>query len=230
MGCCAAGASRRRAALSKLAAAVAIFASGYQFDCSVSRVHENKDEPGAIVATIVLEPWGLVPGAEVHLQDSARGVSLAGEANSCGVVVFDPLPDGIYSLHAAASGMEGVAEKVQVTRGKDSLVQITVKRRGSDAGAMSSRVASCSPPSYASGPHPMYTSEALVQNVQGCLVVKCVIAAAGVVRDCQALEPVRGLTEPSIAALEQRHYTPMICDGKPLDTDYTYRINFRLPR
>jgi len=30
--------------------------------------------------------------------------------------------------------------------------------------------------------------------------------------------------------LEQRRYTPMTCDGKPIDTDYTYRINFRLPR
>lgn len=58
----------------------------------------------------------------------------------------------------------------------------------------------------------------------GCLVVQCVITAKGTVTDCKALEG--NATERVMAELEQRRYAPSLCDGKPADWSYTFRIDF----
>jgi outer membrane biosynthesis protein TonB len=180
------------------------------------------------VVTVSGEPVGFVPGADVRAQGTDGTIRRIGRTNNCGVVVFEPLPDGVYSVRAEANGSDGVAKDVQVARGKDSLVEVRLAGHKSEDGAPKQR--SCDPPRYHGGSDPIYTSTALMRNVQGCLVVRCVITLEGSVRDCRALEPLEDLTASSIDALKRRRYTPMICDGKPVDTEYTYRINFRLPR
>lgn len=61
-------------------------------------------------------------------------------------------------------------------------------------------------------------------------MVKCGIGFDGHVSACAAEEPLPGYTEDVIATLQKRRYSPMRCDGKPVETDYTYRLYFRLPR
>ena len=221
MDCILGSSSRWRARLLRLAKALMALAYGHQCGCSSARLHEVQEAPGAIVVI------GLAPNSDVHIKDAAGVAAPVGRTNSCGVVVFEPLPDGIYSVGLDAEVADSGTEKVQVTRGKDSLVQ---KRQGPPSNGSETVPTNCTPPRKVSGPDPHYTRTALMQNVQGCLVIECVITLAGSVRNCRALQPVSELTESAIAALEQRRYTPMTCDGKPIVSDYTFRINFRMPR
>jgi len=39
-----------------------------------------------------------IRGQAVAVEDANGAVALAGRTNSCGVVVFEPLPDGRYSV------------------------------------------------------------------------------------------------------------------------------------
>src|SRR5437016_3412628 len=83
---------------------VAVVALVVQEGCSTPKPHDELEAPGAIVVTVTGEPWGLVSGANVQVEDMAQTIKLSGRTNSCGVVVFEPLPDGIYSVHGEFDG------------------------------------------------------------------------------------------------------------------------------
>src|SRR5712664_3576612 len=89
---------RQRSSLFTLAKMPTVFALICLCGCSASKPHEVQEAQGAIVVTVVSDPWGLVPGADVHVQDAAGAVKRVGRTNSCGVVAFEPLPDGTYSV------------------------------------------------------------------------------------------------------------------------------------
>jgi len=206
---------------------VALLACAAPWSCAAPSAHKVQETPGAIVVLVRRHDAGFVPDTGVRVQDASGTVVGVQRTNSCGAAVFEPLPDGVYLVRAESGEADPVAEQISVSRGKDSLVNLTLATSSLPAGVSSK---SCTPPTFVSGPSPIYTSASLTRNVQGCLVIKCVITAQGRVRRCEPLEPLDGLTGPALSALEQRRYTPMTCDGKPIDTDYTYRINFRLPR
>src|SRR4051812_7191875 len=86
------------------------------------------------------------------------------------------------------------------------------------------------PPVFLSGPNPHYTEEALRHNVQGTLVIRCVITSEGEVRECEAKTSLRYLTDTTIAVLQKRKYRPARRNGEPIDVDYTFRINMYVPR
>jgi len=156
--------------------------------------------------------------------------TLSGRTDSCGAVAFEGLPDGLYSLRAAQGGLDGYVENVAVVRGKDSMIDIQMKAQDPAAQTALKQETGCSLGKRRLGPYPGYTPEALQNHVQGCMVIKCLITSEGRVRDCQALEPLAGLTAPAIDRLQRQIYESPICDGKPADMDYTFRISFRMPR
>jgi len=41
------------------------------------------------------------------------------------------------------------------------------------------------PPAKVSGPDPQYTTQALEREVEGLMIVKCVVSTQGVVRNCR---------------------------------------------
>ena len=65
------------------------------------------------------------------------------------------------------------------------------------------------------------------EPVLGCVVVNCLITALGTVRECQVLEPVGPQAKALLKQLERRRYQPAVCDGKAVETTYTYRIYSR---
>jgi protein TonB len=84
-------------------------------------------------------------------------------------------------------------------------------------------------PTYVSGPSPQYTEKALEKEVQGVMVVKCVVTADGRIHDCRVVRSLPFLDRAVIEALEKRRYTPATQGGKPIEVDYTFKITMRLP-
>jgi periplasmic protein TonB len=89
---------------------------------------------------------------------------------------------------------------------------------------------SMTPPKVISGPNPEYTDQALEREVQGLMVVKCVVTVEGRVHDCRVLQSLPFMDRAVIGALEQRRYTPALLQGKPVEVDYTFRIRLTLPQ
>ncbi len=85
-------------------------------------------------------------------------------------------------------------------------------------------------PEYLSGPAPEYTQKAIENQVQGLMVVKCVITIDGKIEDCRVLKSLPFMDRAVVSALERRRYKPVTLKGKPITVDYTFRINLILPQ
>ena len=87
------------------------------------------------------------------------------------------------------------------------------------------------PPERLSGPDPDYTYLARAYEVQGLMVVKCVVTTLGVVRDCRVLQGLQYMNEAVVEALQRRRYSPArLANGTAVDVDYTFRIRLQLVR
>src|SRR5205807_1497970 len=85
-------------------------------------------------------------------------------------------------------------------------------------------------PKLLGGPNPEYTQKALEREVEGTMVVKCVVTLGGVVKNCRILQSLPFMDRAVIDALEKRRYAPAMLHGKPLEVDYTFKIRLTLPR
>jgi protein TonB len=86
------------------------------------------------------------------------------------------------------------------------------------------------PPQVLAGPNPEYTPQALEREVEGTMVVKCVVSTQGVVRNCRVLKSLPFMDRAVITALEQRRYSPALLHGQPIEVDYTFKIKLSLPQ
>lgn len=84
-------------------------------------------------------------------------------------------------------------------------------------------------PQYLAGPSPQYTEKAIEREVQGTMVVKCVVTTEGRVHGCRVLKSLPFMDRAVIDALERRRYKPAALGGRPVEVDYTFRITLRLP-
>jgi protein TonB len=88
-----------------------------------------------------------------------------------------------------------------------------------------------SPPERISGPDPEYTYLARAHDVQGVMLVKCLVTILGVVRDCRVLEGLPYMDGAVLEALLRRRYTPArLADGRAIEVEYTFRIRLQLVR
>jgi TonB family protein len=90
--------------------------------------------------------------------------------------------------------------------------------------------ASMTRPVFVSGPDPAYTRAALDREVEGLMVVSCVVTREGQVRDCQVLQGLPYMDAAVVKALERRRYRPATLRGEPVEVTYQFRLNLRLPR
>ena len=90
--------------------------------------------------------------------------------------------------------------------------------------------ASMSRPVFVSGPDPTYTRAALDREVEGLMVVACVVTREGLVRDCQVRSGLPFMDAAVVQALERRRYRPAMLGGEPVEVTYQFRLNLRLPR
>jgi protein TonB len=88
---------------------------------------------------------------------------------------------------------------------------------------------SMTPPKMVSGPNPQYTERALEQEVEGLMVVKCVVTVDGLVHECRVIRSLPYMDRAVVDALEKRHYTPALLQGKPVEVAYTFSLRLTLP-
>jgi protein TonB len=84
------------------------------------------------------------------------------------------------------------------------------------------------PPMKLSGPNPQYTEKALEREVEGTMVVRCVVATDGKVSACRVLKGLPYMDRAVIEALEQRRYRPATLAGRPVEVSYDFKITLRL--
>jgi protein TonB len=61
------------------------------------------------------------------------------------------------------------------------------------------------------------------------MLVRCVVGLDGKVRDCQVLKALPFMERAVLDALERRTYSPALFEGKPIEVQYTFRIQLKLP-
>jgi len=67
-------------------------------------------------------------------------------------------------------------------------------------------------------------------QVQGEMVVKCVITTEGAVQNCRFVSNrLPSMWRSVLSALYSRHYTPVISDGHPIRVEYTFKIKGQHP-
>ncbi len=82
-------------------------------------------------------------------------------------------------------------------------------------------------PVFVSGPELTYTQMAMEREVEGLMVVKCVITVEGAVRDCRVLKGLPYMDSAIVDALEHRRYKPAVQNGKPVEVNYVFRVNLK---
>ena len=86
------------------------------------------------------------------------------------------------------------------------------------------------PPVLVGGPPLEYTQQALEREVEGVMVVECLLAVDGTVHSCRVLKSLPFMDRAVVENLEHRRYKPATLGGKPLDVRYTFTIRLKLPQ
>jgi protein TonB len=80
------------------------------------------------------------------------------------------------------------------------------------------------------GPPLEYTQQALEREVEGTMLVECVVSVDGVVHDCRVLKGLPFMDRAVVSNLEHRRYKPATMGGKALDVQYVFTIRLKLPQ
>jgi protein TonB len=85
------------------------------------------------------------------------------------------------------------------------------------------------PPHQISGPDPSYTPQAIEHEVEGTMLVRCIVGLDGSVRSCRVVRGLPFMDREVVGALERRRYSPALVAGHPAEVDYTFKLELRLP-
>ena len=81
-----------------------------------------------------------------------------------------------------------------------------------------------------SGPAIEYTEHALEREVQGLMIVKCVVTVDGLVFGCRVLKSLPFMDRAVVSALERSRYKPYLWNGRPVEIDITFKVRLTLPQ
>ncbi len=81
-----------------------------------------------------------------------------------------------------------------------------------------------------SGPKPEYTEKALEHEVQGEMIVQCILSVEGMVRDCHVTKSLPFMDRAVVDTLKKSRYKPAVWQGKPVEVEYNFRIKLVLPQ
>jgi periplasmic protein TonB len=79
-------------------------------------------------------------------------------------------------------------------------------------------------------PDIQYTQQAQEREVEGTMLVECVVTVDGTVHNCRVLKSLPFMDRAVVSALERARYKPATLGGKPIDVQYTFTIKLRLPQ
>jgi TonB family protein len=169
---------------------------------------------------------------------TARGAQLVGEQSATtdanGFFEMTMLPTGIYSLTVSRDGYRTFEPGGLDIRNKRVRVKLSIESEETPGRRASSRSSQAEVPAApefdaATMTHPEYTSQALEQEVEGTMVVRCVVLTDGSVRGCVVKQGLPFMNRAVIDALEARRYKPATKAGKPIAVSYTFTIRLKLP-
>ncbi len=84
-------------------------------------------------------------------------------------------------------------------------------------------------PEQTSGEPPRYTREALAAQVQGTMLVKCVITIGGKLENCRIIKALPHMDKAVLDALSTWRYKPVHYQGRPVAVDYLIQIKLVIP-
>jgi protein TonB len=76
--------------------------------------------------------------------------------------------------------------------------------------------------------NPVYPDIAQRANVQGVVILECVISATGRVEDVKVLRGIPLLNDAAIAAVKQWKYMPTLLEGVPVSVVMPVTVQFQL--
>jgi len=85
-------------------------------------------------------------------------------------------------------------------------------------------------PVLLSGSDPIYTREAVVAKVEGVMIARCTITAAGRLENCRILKGLPYMDVSMLDALATRRYSPATYQGKPIAVEYVFNVKLAAPR
>jgi protein TonB len=83
--------------------------------------------------------------------------------------------------------------------------------------------------SKVSGPGIQYTQQALDHEVQGQMIIKCIVLVDGKVQNCRVLKSLPFMDKAVVQAVEQWRFEPYRVNGKAVEVDYTLKIRLEMP-
>ena len=84
-------------------------------------------------------------------------------------------------------------------------------------------------PELTTGETPRYTREALAAEVQGTMLVKCVITVGGTLENCRIIKALPHMEKAVLDALSTWRYKPVHYQGRPVAVDYLIQIRLVIP-
>ena len=82
-------------------------------------------------------------------------------------------------------------------------------------------------PRKISGRDPEYSREAMAAQVEGLMIVRCVIELDGTLQDCKVIKTLPYMEAAVLEALATHKYTPVMFQGKPQRVNYTFNIKLK---
>jgi TonB family protein len=216
----------RTKTLSTLSAILASFA--LVVGCATVKPQPAEPDPGAIAGVVIDASGRRLGNAYVLIVAGpmARAATMTDIDGSFSL----PLRAGRYDLMVEKDGYEAASTTgLEVTAGTELMLNVKLHPGEMTNGKSLDLGTAVIPPIVVSGPHPEYTREAIAHGVQGTLILKCIITVDGFVRNCRVVQSLQYLQGNAIAAVQSRRYRPAMRNGKPVQVDYTIRVNYSLP-
>lgn len=101
---------------------------------------------------------------------------------------------------------------------------------GGDGSGLFAEDVVASMPVLLSGPEVTLPADARRTGVEGTMLVRCLITAAGTVEGCQVLKGVPLAEAAVVAALQARRYRPALVEGRPVAVHQNFTVHIRQAR
>ena len=72
-----------------------------------------------------------------------------------------------------------------------------------------------------------YSREARESNVEGTMIVRCVITTTGSTQSCRVLKGLPFMDGPVLAAFAAHKGTPIVQNGQPISAEYTFTLHLK---
>jgi hypothetical protein len=199
---------------------------------SLACAHASPPAPASsatVIGGVVSDAKTGAPLVDAYVKLTARQskeLSRAALTDLQGNFSFYGLPAAAYEIAGAKFGY-ATSQVIRVTPDQSARLEVRLAPAEAKAGEAANGPVIV-PPALLSGPHPEFTPQAVSENVQGSVLLDCLITLDGDARDCHVVERLRIMDEVTLAVMEKRKYRPARIDGEPFATRYRFRFKFVL--